>query len=199
MFRNKTYSLYFDSYIESEDQLLCLNMTVTLYYSSCIHCLCLMLIFSAAATLLKILGFNRLFYIVDPYYFERNGLYIGQGTTMLSRARIFRASQGIAVDMNNQVFKLPSFHGISHALSWTCRNFAIDLWFKFWMLFSESLNCSKYFSFVFTDVLEGEIFLQNLPSIVAAHALGIYPIPFLFCLFTIFHLRFFVFKLCPAM
>ncbi|KAK6259421.1 hypothetical protein SCA6_013895, partial [Theobroma cacao] len=67
----------------------------------------------------------------DPYYFERNGLYIGQGTTMLSRARIFRASQGIAVDMNNQVFKLPSFH----------------------------------------DVLEGEIFLQNLPSIVAAHAL----------------------------
>ncbi|XP_017983330.1 PREDICTED: putative methyltransferase NSUN6 isoform X2 [Theobroma cacao] len=67
----------------------------------------------------------------DPYYFERNGLYIGQGTTMLSRARIFRASLGIAVDMNNQVFKLPSFH----------------------------------------DVLEGEIFLQNLPSIVAAHAL----------------------------
>ncbi|XP_021301024.1 putative methyltransferase NSUN6 isoform X1 [Herrania umbratica] len=67
----------------------------------------------------------------DPYYFERNGLYIGQGTTMLSRAGIFRASQGIAVDMNNRVFKLPSFH----------------------------------------DVLEGEIFLQNLPSIVAAHAL----------------------------
>ncbi|XP_021301027.1 putative methyltransferase NSUN6 isoform X4 [Herrania umbratica] len=68
----------------------------------------------------------------DPYYFERNGLYIGQGTTMLSRAGIFRASQGIAVDMNNRVFKLPSFH----------------------------------------DVLEGEIFLQNLPSIVAAHALA---------------------------
>ncbi|KAE8718744.1 NOL1/NOP2/sun family protein isoform 2 [Hibiscus syriacus] len=67
----------------------------------------------------------------DPFYFERNGLYIGQGTTMLSRAGIFRASQGIAVDMNNRVFKLPSFY----------------------------------------DVLEGEIFLQNLPSIVAAHAL----------------------------
>ncbi|XVE78521.1 hypothetical protein DITRI_Ditri13aG0151700 [Diplodiscus trichospermus] len=67
----------------------------------------------------------------DPYYFERNGLYIGQGTTMLSRAGIFRASQGIAVEMNNRVFKLPSFH----------------------------------------DVLEGEIFLQNLPSIVTAHAL----------------------------
>ncbi|XP_012491182.1 rRNA (cytosine-C(5))-methyltransferase NOP2C isoform X1 [Gossypium raimondii] len=67
----------------------------------------------------------------DPYHFERNGLYIGQGTTMLSRAGIFRASQGIAVDMNNRVFKLPSFY----------------------------------------DVLEGEIFLQNLPSIIAAHAL----------------------------
>ncbi|XVE72339.1 hypothetical protein DITRI_Ditri11bG0031800 [Diplodiscus trichospermus] len=67
----------------------------------------------------------------DPYYMERNGLYIGQGTAMLSRAGIFRASQGIAVDMNNRVFKLPSFH----------------------------------------DVLEGEIFLQNLPSIVTAHAL----------------------------
>ncbi|XP_022771814.1 putative methyltransferase NSUN6 isoform X2 [Durio zibethinus] len=67
----------------------------------------------------------------DPYYFERNGLFIGQGTTMLSRAGIFRASQGIAVDMKNRVFNLPSFH----------------------------------------DVLEGEIFLQNLPSIVTAHAL----------------------------
>ncbi|KAA8526194.1 hypothetical protein F0562_008067 [Nyssa sinensis] len=67
----------------------------------------------------------------DPYYFERNGLYIGQGTTMMSRAGIFRVSEGIAVDMNNRVFKLPSFH----------------------------------------DVLEGEIFLQNLPSIITAHAL----------------------------
>lgn len=30
------------------------------------------------------------------------------------------------------------------------------------------------FPFGFPDVLEGEIFLQNLPSIVAAHALGTY-------------------------
>ncbi|XP_038709669.1 tRNA (cytosine(72)-C(5))-methyltransferase NSUN6 isoform X2 [Tripterygium wilfordii] len=67
----------------------------------------------------------------DPYHFERSGLYIGQGTTMLSRAGIFRVPGGIAVDMNNQVFKLPSFN----------------------------------------DVLEGEIFLQNLPSIVAAQVL----------------------------
>ncbi|KAJ6736059.1 hypothetical protein OIU85_018282 [Salix viminalis] len=67
----------------------------------------------------------------DPYYFERNGLYIGQGTTTMSRAGLFRASEGIAVDMNDRVFRLPSFY----------------------------------------DVLEGEIFLQNLPSIVAAHAL----------------------------
>ncbi|XWS30914.1 hypothetical protein CRYUN_Cryun23aG0032200 [Craigia yunnanensis] len=67
----------------------------------------------------------------NPYYFEQNGLYIGQGTKMLSRVGIFRASQGIVVYMNNRVFKLPSFR----------------------------------------DVLEGEIFLQNLPSIVTAHAL----------------------------
>lgn len=67
----------------------------------------------------------------DPYYSERSGLYIGQGKTMLSRSGIFRVPQGVAVDMSNRVFKLPSFH----------------------------------------DVLEGEIFLQNLPSIVAAHAL----------------------------
>ncbi|KAK1569084.1 hypothetical protein Q3G72_032317 [Acer saccharum] len=67
----------------------------------------------------------------DPHYFERSGLYIGQGTTMMSRAGIFRVLQGIAVDMNNRIFNLPSFH----------------------------------------DVLEGEIFLQNLPSIVTAHAL----------------------------
>ncbi|XP_075674114.1 rRNA (cytosine-C(5))-methyltransferase NOP2C isoform X3 [Castanea sativa] len=73
-----------------------------------------------------LLGLNT-----DPYYFERNGLYIGQGTAMMSRAGMFRVSQGIAVDMSNRVYKLPSFH----------------------------------------DVLEGEIFLQNLPSIVTAHAL----------------------------
>ncbi|THG16700.1 hypothetical protein TEA_011416 [Camellia sinensis var. sinensis] len=68
---------------------------------------------------------------VDPYFSERSGLYIGQGTTMMSRAGMFRVLQGIAVDMNNRVFELPSFH----------------------------------------DVLEGEIFLQNLPSIITAHAL----------------------------
>lgn len=67
----------------------------------------------------------------DPHYFERNGLYIGQGTTTLSRAGIFRVAQGVAVDMNNRVFRLPSFN----------------------------------------DVLEGEIFLQNLPSIITVHAL----------------------------
>ncbi|KAF3445008.1 hypothetical protein FNV43_RR14701 [Rhamnella rubrinervis] len=67
----------------------------------------------------------------DPYYFERKGLYIGQGKTMMSRSGVFRVTHGVAVDMCNRVFKLPSFH----------------------------------------DVLEGEIFLQNLPSIVTAHAL----------------------------
>ncbi|XP_031132405.1 putative methyltransferase NSUN6 [Ipomoea triloba] len=71
----------------------------------------------------------------DPLYFERNGLYIGQGTTMLSRAGIFRVPQGVAVDMHNRVFELPSFN----------------------------------------ELLEGEIFLQNLPSIIAAHALDPQP------------------------
>lgn len=67
----------------------------------------------------------------DPQYIERNGLYIGQGIAMMSRAGIFRALQGIAIEMTNRVFKLPSFN----------------------------------------DVLEGEIFLQNLPSIITAHVL----------------------------
>lgn len=48
----------------------------------------------------------------DPYYSERSGLYIGQGKTMLSRSGMFRVPQGVAVDMSNRVFKLPSFHGI---------------------------------------------------------------------------------------
>ncbi|KFK42971.1 hypothetical protein AALP_AA1G063100 [Arabis alpina] len=67
----------------------------------------------------------------DPFYCERSGLYIGMGTTMLSRAGMFRVPHGVAVDLSNRVFRLPSLH----------------------------------------NVLEGEIFLQNLPSIVAAHAL----------------------------
>ncbi|PKI31348.1 hypothetical protein CRG98_048274 [Punica granatum] len=49
----------------------------------------------------------------------------------MSRSSIFRASEGVAVDMNNKVYGLPSFN----------------------------------------NVLEGEIFLQNLPSIVTAHVL----------------------------
>ncbi|CAI9089751.1 OLC1v1024383C2 [Oldenlandia corymbosa var. corymbosa] len=71
----------------------------------------------------------------DPYHFERKGLYIGQGITMLSRPGIFRASEGIAVDMVNRVFRLSSFY----------------------------------------ELLEGEIFLQNLPSIVAARVLDPQP------------------------
>lgn len=67
----------------------------------------------------------------DPQYHERSGLYIGQGTALMSRAGIFRASKGIAVEMINRIYELPSFY----------------------------------------DVLEGEIFLQNLPSVVAAHVL----------------------------
>ncbi|KAF3793131.1 putative methyltransferase [Nymphaea thermarum] len=67
----------------------------------------------------------------DPYYDERYGLYIGQGVAFMSRAGIFRAAEGVAVDVTNRVFQLPSFY----------------------------------------DVLEGDIFLQNLPSIVTARVL----------------------------
>ncbi|KAK9742254.1 hypothetical protein RND81_03G159000 [Saponaria officinalis] len=67
----------------------------------------------------------------DPHYIQRKGLYIGQGTAMMSRAGIFRVLQGVAICMSHRVFDLPSFN----------------------------------------KVLEGDIFLQNLPSIVAAHAL----------------------------
>ncbi|KAL4198841.1 hypothetical protein AMTRI_Chr03g48060 [Amborella trichopoda] len=68
---------------------------------------------------------------VYPQYFERCGLYIGQGVAMMSRAGIFGASQGIAIEMIKRVYELPSFYGI----------------------------------------LKGEIFLQNLPSIITAHVL----------------------------
>lgn len=71
----------------------------------------------------------------DPYYFERDGFYIGQATAMMSRAEMFRVSEGVAVDMKERVFRLPSFY----------------------------------------DLLEGEIFLQNLPSIITAHALDPQP------------------------
>jgi len=50
--------------------------------------------------------------IADPLYNERNGMYIGQGIAMMSRAGIFRAPEGVAVDMKNQVYRLPSFNGI---------------------------------------------------------------------------------------
>lgn len=50
--------------------------------------------------------------LADPYYLERSGLYIGQGKAMMSRSGIFRASEGVAIEMNNRVYKLPSFNGI---------------------------------------------------------------------------------------
>ena len=105
-----------------------IKMSVTLYNISCIYGLCLTDYIFYYYKIAKISWIDMLWYTVDPYYFERNGLYIGQGTTMLSRAGIFRASQGIAIDMNSRVFKLPSFHGIVLPLSKTCRNAAMDLW-----------------------------------------------------------------------
>lgn len=67
----------------------------------------------------------------DPHYLERDGLYIGQGITTMSRAGIFRGLSGLGVDMTDRVFRLSSFN----------------------------------------DVLKGDIFLQNLPSIITAHVL----------------------------
>ncbi|KAI7748963.1 hypothetical protein M8C21_012481, partial [Ambrosia artemisiifolia] len=69
--------------------------------------------------------------ITHPQYIERDGLYIGQGITTLSRAGIFRDLSGLGVDMTDRVFRLASFN----------------------------------------DVLKGDIFLQNLPSIITAHVL----------------------------
>ncbi|CAI9296411.1 unnamed protein product [Lactuca saligna] len=47
----------------------------------------------------------------DPQYLARDGLYISQGTTTMSRARMFHGLLGLAVDMNDRVFKLTSFNG----------------------------------------------------------------------------------------
>ncbi|XP_020590413.1 putative methyltransferase NSUN6 isoform X2 [Phalaenopsis equestris] len=45
----------------------------------------------------------------DPQYLERNGMYIGQGITKFSRAGMFRALEGIGVEMTDRVYRLPSF------------------------------------------------------------------------------------------
>nr|CAB3480789.1 unnamed protein product [Digitaria exilis] len=47
---------------------------------------------------------------VDALYEERKGLYIGQGTAVMSRSGIFRVPHGIAVEMTERVYKLPSFN-----------------------------------------------------------------------------------------
>ncbi|KAI8526644.1 hypothetical protein RHMOL_Rhmol12G0011900 [Rhododendron molle] len=41
---------------------------------------------------------------LDPYFLERKGLYIGQGTTMMSRAGMFLVLKGTAVDVNDRMF-----------------------------------------------------------------------------------------------
>ncbi|KAL3332598.1 hypothetical protein AABB24_032925 [Solanum stoloniferum] len=53
----------------------------------------------------------------DPYYFERDGFYIGQATAMMSRAGMFRVTEGVAVDMKERVYRLPSFYSISFSPS----------------------------------------------------------------------------------
>lgn len=52
--------------------------------------------------------------IVDPYHFERSGMYIGRGKAMMTRSGIFRAPEGIAVDFSDRVYNLPSFRGRIH-------------------------------------------------------------------------------------
>ncbi|CAI9277933.1 unnamed protein product [Lactuca saligna] len=47
----------------------------------------------------------------DPQYLARDGLYISQGTTTMSRAGMFHGLLGLAVDMTDRVFKLTSFNG----------------------------------------------------------------------------------------
>lgn len=53
-----------------------------------------------------------IFHVPDAHYEERRGLYIGQGTAAMSRSGIFRVPHGIAVEMTERVYKLPSFNGI---------------------------------------------------------------------------------------
>lgn len=55
--------------------------------------------------------------VLDPYHLERSGLYIGQGRAMMSRSGMFRVTEGLAVDMSDRVFHLPSFRGMIHYLS----------------------------------------------------------------------------------
>ncbi|CAK9874412.1 unnamed protein product [Sphagnum jensenii] len=62
---------------------------------------------------------------------SRSGWFIGTGRAMMTRASLFRETKGVAVEMVDRVFDLPSFNGL----------------------------------------LTGDIFLQNLPSVVAAHVL----------------------------
>lgn len=41
----------------------------------------------------------------------RSGWFIGTGRAMMTRANLFRESNGVAVQMLNRVFDLPPFHG----------------------------------------------------------------------------------------
>lgn len=50
--------------------------------------------------------------LADVQYEDRHGLYIGEGIAAMSRAGIFRAKEGVAIEMTNRVYRLPSFNGI---------------------------------------------------------------------------------------
>lgn len=88
-------------------------------------------------------------YLTDPYYFERSGMYIGQGTTMMSRAGMFRVSKGVAVDMKNRVYELPPFHSKIHLFS----NQYIVLYYHFVFFLCFFTFYDLCFSFLCYDIL----------------------------------------------
>ena len=97
-------------------------------------------------------GLTQVVAIADPYHFERNALYIGRGVTMLSRAGIFRASGGIAVDMNSRVFKLPSFYGMIFSTS-------------IFLLLHVSFSCPAYNIYFICDFNDANLFFWKKCSL----------------------------------
>lgn len=52
---------------------------------------------------------------------------------MLSRAGIFRAAQGVAVDMTDRVYRLPSFNGIAQIYFYSKFQFLFNNFFYYFI------------------------------------------------------------------
>ena len=52
----------------------------------------------------------------NPGLASREGLYIGIGQAMMPRSEIFRVSSGVAVQMEQRPFMVPSWNGGGHVL-----------------------------------------------------------------------------------